>query len=536
MYVSQEYTELAAKFKPPGRHEAHPRASRGDAGGEALFSIRLAAEVQNRQKFTTSQEKKKMTDQPEPEQELAQPSHIRYALRHLRMLPPPYQSDDSNRITFGFFALSSLAILGGLDRLDLAERADYIHWIYRRWNPKLGGFGGAPNIDLRGLGLDEEPSDQPHLTHTYTALLILALLTLPSDETPEPESPYGNLDLPKLLQFVRDCQRPNGSFGSFPDSHDEDVRFVYCAVAILAIVRVDPSTVIDVDSTERFLKSCRRYEGGYGQAPHFEAQGGTTYCALASFALLSRLESSQTEEEADQTVRWLVDRQGELAQSPGIPAGDDEEKTSEEGSQPDAPDAGRSSPPGLGSNKPGETVDRASLDGHPSFTRRTVAGFQGRIGKPLDACYSFWCTAGLTIMSSRYSSPRSPNMSTATRLPFLDYLDLLLNPDLGSPPEVLYDPHANIQFLLRCQSSQWGGIARSPGDHPDVYHTYLALASLSLSAHATGPSDPSKIPDLERRAPAGLDQLPRHDPFLNVPVQASEWISKCFAPQQDPSL
>jgi geranylgeranyl transferase type-1 subunit beta len=81
--------------------------------------------------------------------ELAQPSHIRYALRHLRMLPPPYQSDDSNRITFAFFALGSLAILGGLDRLDLAERTDYISWIYRRWNPEIGGFGGAPNIDLR---------------------------------------------------------------------------------------------------------------------------------------------------------------------------------------------------------------------------------------------------------------------------------------------------------------------------------------------------------------------------------------------------
>lgn len=47
------------------------------------------------------------------------------------------------------------------------------------------------------------------------------------------------------------------SFGSFPDSLDEDVRFVYCAVAILAIVRVDPASVIDVDAAERFLKSCR---------------------------------------------------------------------------------------------------------------------------------------------------------------------------------------------------------------------------------------------------------------------------------------
>jgi hypothetical protein len=51
-------------------------------------------------------------------------------------------------------------------------------------------------------------------------------------------------------------------------------------------------------------------------------------------------------------------------------------------------------------------------------------------------------------------------------LPFLAYLDLLVYPDRDSHPEVLYDPQANIQFLLRCQSSQWGGIARSPGDHP----------------------------------------------------------------------
>ncbi|KAI7933889.1 hypothetical protein MJO28_017403 [Puccinia striiformis f. sp. tritici] len=219
------------------------------------------------------------------------------------MLPSPYQSDDSNRTTFGFFALSSLAILGALDRLGLAERADYIDWIYRRWNHKIGGFGGALNIDLRGLGPDEEPCDHPHLAHTYTALLILALLKLTSNERPEPESPYGALDLPKLLQFVQ---------------NHEDVRFVYCAIAILAMIRVDPGKVIDVNSTERFLKSCRRYEGGYGQAPYCEAQGGTTYCALASLALLGRLESSQTEEEADQTVRWLVDRQGELVDSPGI--------------------------------------------------------------------------------------------------------------------------------------------------------------------------------------------------------------------------
>lgn len=82
---------------------------------------------------------------------LLKSSHVRYALRHLRMLPPPYQSEDGNRITLGFFALGSLAIVGGLDRLDQEERTDYIDWIYRRWDDQSGGFSGAPILDLVGI-------------------------------------------------------------------------------------------------------------------------------------------------------------------------------------------------------------------------------------------------------------------------------------------------------------------------------------------------------------------------------------------------
>ncbi|POW11764.1 hypothetical protein PSTT_05082 [Puccinia striiformis] len=503
-----------------------------------------------------------VSDLPEEEQGFARPSHIRYALRHLRMLPSPYQSDDSNRITFGFFALSSLAILGALDRLDLTERANYIDWIYRRWNHKIGGFGGAPNIDLRGLGPDEEPCDHPHLAHTYTALLILALLTLPSNERPEPESPYElsaaewqaslrRINSPAHEELDLICSEFPYSFGSFPDGTDEDVRFVYCAIAILAMIRVDPGKVIDVNSTERFLKSCRRYEGGYGQAPHCEAQGGTTYCALASLALLGRLESSQTEEEADQTVRWLVDRQGEVVDSSGISPERDIEDAAK-GSQPTARGPGIPSLPHESNKLSGTNDQPTPIDGVPPTSRRTVAGFQGRIGKPLDACYSFWCTAGLTIMSRR-GSTQDLNLSTSHHNP--SAARHCLRTDVEDPisPPVLYDPHANIQFLLRCQSSQWGGIARSPGDHPatnlrlltnhiliqsnpDVYHTYLALASLSLSNHSAAAAVISTLehqvgPD--NRSTGDLDQLlTLHDPLLNVPLEVSKWIFKCFAPKK----
>ncbi|KNE89607.1 hypothetical protein PSTG_16931 [Puccinia striiformis f. sp. tritici PST-78] len=131
---------------------------------------------------------------------------------------------------------------------------------------------------------------------------------------------------------------------------------------MLAMIRVDPGKVIDVNSTEHFLKSCRHYEGGYGQTPYCEAQGGTTYCTLALLVLLER-----DNEDAARGFQLT-------ACGPGIPSLPHE------------------------SNKLSGTNDQPTpIDGVPPTSRRTVAGFQGRIGKPLDACYLFWYTAGLTV-------------------------------------------------------------------------------------------------------------------------------------------
>lgn len=444
-------------------------------------------------------------------------SQIRYVLRHLRMLPPPYQTDDSNRITFGFFALCSLAILGGLDRLDQSERDDYIDWIYCTWDDTTGGFCGAPKQELRSPGTDIPNYDQPHLTHTYTALLILALLTLPSTSSERPQlnnSPYVKLNLRKLLLFVSNCQCPNGSFSSFPNSPDEDVRFVYCAITILTMVKVDPSTVINVKSTLSFLKSCRRYEGGYGQSPYAEAQGGTTYCVIASLAMLNELENSLTEVEYMKTLRWLVDRQGELSNSLSIQRESDDLRQD---------DVSSKSPATLEAPNPPATCKIThflpSDFGYSDQMVKPVAGFQGRIGKPLDACYSFWCTGALTIMTKRPTTKHSK----------VSFEHNLTSSTTRKTSKILYDPESNIQFLLLCQSKQWGGIARSPGDHPDVYHTYLALASLSLSHFASTQQNGSKgyeggeIHD-------SLDGFLEHDPLLNVPMKVSNWIYQCFAP------
>ncbi|MBW0473929.1 hypothetical protein O181_013644 [Austropuccinia psidii MF-1] len=443
--------------------------------------------------------------------QLSHKAHVRYALRHLRMLPTPYQSDDSNRITFGFFALGSLAILGGLDRLTDDERSDYIHWIYQRWDPDIGGFEGAPKVDLRVPRSQDQRLDQPHLTHTYTALLMLALLSLPSSQNPMPESPYRNLDLPKLISFVSSCQRPNGSFGSFPTSPDQDVRFVYCAVAILSMVGADISSVINVRATVSFLTSCRRYEGGYGQAPYLEAQGGTTYCVLASLALLNHLEIALDEQEAQQTIRWLVDRQVEYEPQESDEEDQDGHSSSAEDVQPPNQIAqGSSSEESPSQPQPCLATTHSAQDHPPKLVENSAAGFQGRIGKVVDACYSFWCTASLMILSARDASAAQK---------------VVTPPSYGG--QVYYNAKPNIKFLLQCQSNQWGGFSRFPDEHPDVYHTYLALASLSISY-----GDFKKYSlnqDLDSNITAATNVLSEHDPLLNVPIQASQWLRKCFA-------
>ncbi|KAH9815512.1 terpenoid cyclases/protein prenyltransferase alpha-alpha toroid [Melampsora americana] len=396
-------------------------------------------------------------------------AHIRYSLRCLRLLPSPYESDDNNRLTFGFFSIGSLSLLGSIDRLDQEEKDDYIQWIYERWDSESGGFTGHPNVDLRIHSNPEESLNQPHITHTYAAILLLALLSTPQSEDHKPINPYTALEVPKLLKFVVGCQRSNGSFGPFPSSTEQDVRFVYCATAILSILNQDPRKVIDVQST--------RYDGGYGQAPFLESQGGTTYCALAALNLLDRLDDSLSSEEALETARWLVHRQNEFHDLP------DEE--SDEGSNSLQDEI-----------KPTKDVkvpeaSGVSSDSLPQNHEPLVAGFQGRPGKLLDACYSFWCTAALSIIREHHS----------------------LKDDQSGSEALFHDPEANIRFLMLCQSKQWGGIGRFPEDHPDVYHNYLALGSISLSYALINNQE---------------NPLVAHHPALNVPIKTVKWMKECF--------
>ncbi|KAK6205070.1 geranylgeranyltransferase beta subunit [Scheffersomyces amazonensis] len=79
-----------------------------------------------------------------------------------------------------------------------------------------------------------------------------------------------------------------------------------------------------------------------------------------------------------------------------------------------------------------------------------VGGFNGRENKLGDTCYSWWCLGSLQILGSEY-----------------------LN---------LTNLEKNYNYLLqRTQNGLLGGFSKDPHSNPDPYHSFLALASLSLT-------------------------------------------------------
>ena len=66
-------------------------------------------------------------------------THQGFFLRHLRLLPRPYQSGDEQRMTLAFFCLSALDLLGGKEgvneKVGEEERKSYREWI---WGLEVG--------------------------------------------------------------------------------------------------------------------------------------------------------------------------------------------------------------------------------------------------------------------------------------------------------------------------------------------------------------------------------------------------------------
>lgn len=339
--------------------------------------------------------------------------HGEYFKANLKMLPAPYKTMDTNRLTLLYFCVSGLDYLDMLDDIDKAEVVRYVYSLQSTL-PDHGGFYGYPKVRIESEDQDK-CNNQPHIANTYVALAMLIIL---GDD-------LQRVNREAIAHSLKKWQLPDGSFccvhGISSLDSESDIRFVYCAACICYIL--DLWHVIDVERMLAFILASQSYDSAFGMCPQTESHGGCTYCALAALAMMGRLPNLPGKE---QLIDWCVKRQH--------------------------------------------------------------LGFQGRIEKPMDSCYSFWVGASLKLLG------------------------------VGG----LLNGARCAEFIKECESARFGGFQKFPESHvPDLLHSYFSVCGLSLCGRLK-PLNPlvnisegahSAAPVTFNTAPGGEQWRPPLQPF-----------------------
>ncbi|RHY25617.1 hypothetical protein DYB32_009741, partial [Aphanomyces invadans] len=219
-----------------------------------------------------------------------------------------------------------LALLGELDRVDKKAIIDFVYALQvhpdsrdKSINAADCGFRGSTwlgNAFFKGPKEYESTTyDAAHIASTYAALAILKTL---GDN-------LARVNKAAIVQSLKSLQNPvTGGFMASSLGTEEDMRFVYCACAISHML--GDWSGVDRDGVVRFVSACavsrsvcdsttthdalihgQTYEGGLGSYPGLEAQGGVTYCGIASLVLSGRLV--QATFDLTQLQHWLLMRQ-----------------------------------------------------------------------------------------------------------------------------------------------------------------------------------------------------------------------------------
>lgn len=318
--------------------------------------------------------------------------HVNYLLKSLkRSTGTPLEVAEAHRLSSLFFVVSGLDLLDALEtRLSSSDKKDIIEWIYSyqvdidrvllaqqqqqillhdaSYSDSQDTFKSTTTTTTTSTDINttnttnatttttipisttNKPNDNNYddtkvgysgfratsminsdipldcgiISMTYCALATLVIL---GDD-------LKRIDRKSIVQGMKHLQLPDGSFKPSMLGGECDMRLVYCAAAVCQLL--DDWSGLDKDRCAKFIKDSLSYEGAFAQCPGAEAHGGSTYCALASLKLMSKLEDTLTKQEIDRLIRWCINR----------------------------------------------------LD----------CGFSGRPNKDQDTCYSFWIGACLVIL------------------------------------------------------------------------------------------------------------------------------------------
>jgi geranylgeranyl transferase type-1 subunit beta len=213
--------------------------------------------------------------------------HIRYWQRCFRTgLPHYYTSNDSTRLTLGFFILSALDLLSPASPEPLItseDRARLREWILELQHPH-GGFCGSPHHVLPrylttkyDVETDTEVARDP--ANANIAATGFAVLTLGILGEGDGSKAFRGVDREQTLQWLKKLQREDGSFGEVITDDGRiaggrDMRYCYIASIIrwaLGGAEGDGSLDFDVDALVRHIRCGQTFDGGMAESSMHES-------------------------------------------------------------------------------------------------------------------------------------------------------------------------------------------------------------------------------------------------------------------------
>ncbi|KAL7749868.1 Geranylgeranyl transferase type-1 subunit beta [Sorochytrium milnesiophthora] len=319
--------------------------------------------------------------------------HVRFLRNHLRVLPQDYTRGDTSRMSLLYFCLTGLDTLGAMDILSVADKRALVEWIYaQQVLPNQQDISQATNIACCGFR-----------GGSFTT---------------------GDFD-------PRKTAAAGGS--QWNVAH---LAATYPALVSLLVLGDDLSRV-NRQAVTLAMKQLQQEDGSFvpSIASGHENDPRAGFCAAAVSYILDDWSGM----DRDRAANFLMTC---LSYDYGF------------GGSANAESHGGYTYCAVAALK---LMSRLDVLLEPSHTvrwclMRQETGFSGRIGKPVDTCYSFWIGATL-------ASP-----------PDGQILDAYKFVGVGN----------NIEHLLDMQT-RYGGFGKDGESLPDLLHSSLGLAALSLS-------------------------------------------------------
>lgn len=327
---------------------------------------------------------------------------------------------------------------------------------------------------LTALPTAAEGHDSNRVTIAYFCLCALDLLNALREKTTEKQRA-------EWAEWIWSLQVPSGGFkGSTymdtpnPATSPPHLPSTYTALLCLALLRA-PLDRLNIPGLLLFLKSCQAEDGSFSPLPAepYLSEGFQSDARMAYIAsVISHMIRDFSGIHIPKLKGWIQKCktwEGGYASRPGVIEAQGGTTYCSLAALSLISDSDNSRSP---------LNDRIfQTDILRWLMSRQLGGFQGRPGKLEDVCYSFWCGGALSVLGR----------------------------------EDLIDHDANKAFLLSAQSPL-GGFGKEPEDYPDPYHSYLALAALSISLNRFGEDKENSF---------GLKAL---NVRWNVSAETADWL------------